>query len=73
MPVGQNLEAGARITELLLVTEAKGVDGLSEQRSEGRAAWPTHVHISWMYVAECGVRRGIDVWIVMVGFHTMIE
>lgn len=38
MPVGQNLEAGARITELLLVTEAKGVDGLSEQRSEGRAA-----------------------------------
>lgn len=38
MPVGQNLEAGARITELLLVTEAKGVDGLSEQRPEGRAA-----------------------------------
>lgn len=38
MPVGQNLEAGARITELLIMTEAKGVDGLSEQRSEARAA-----------------------------------
>lgn len=38
MPVGKNLEAGARITEPLVVTEAKGVDGLGEQRSEGRVA-----------------------------------
>lgn len=38
MLVGQDLEAGARITEPLVVTEAKGVDGLSEQWSEGRAA-----------------------------------
>lgn len=38
MLAGQDLEAGARITELLVVTEAKGVDGLSEQWPEGRAA-----------------------------------
>lgn len=70
MPVGQTLEAGARITELLIVTEAKGVDGLSEQRSEGRAAG---LHISRIYVAECRVRRGINVWMLMVGFHTTLD
>lgn len=41
---GQDLEAGARITELLVVTEAKGVDGLSEQWPEGRTVAYTCAH-----------------------------
>lgn len=33
---GLDLLAGARFTELPIVTEAKGVDGLSEQWSESK-------------------------------------
>lgn len=62
MLAGQDLEAGARITELLVVTEAKGVDGLSEQWPEGRAA------VLRVYVAEWRCKRGINVWMVMLVF-----
>lgn len=34
MMAGLDLSAGAKFTELLIVTEAKGGDGLSEQWSE---------------------------------------
>lgn len=72
MLAAQDLEAGARITELLVVTEAKGVDGLSEQWPEGRAA-VLHVYISRMYVAEWRLKRGINVWMVMLVFPTTLN
>lgn len=67
MLAGQDLEAGARITELLVVTEAKGVDGLSEQWPEGRAA------VLHVCVAEWRWKRGINVWMVMLVFPTTLN
>lgn len=67
MLAGQDLEAGARITELLVVTEAKGVDGLSEQWPEGRAA------VLHVCVAEWRWKRGIIVWMVMLVFPTTLN
>lgn len=49
--------AGARFTELPIVTEAKGVDGLSEQWSESRFSQLQTYNQQTMYVAEYHVTK----------------